>query len=145
MFTYALFKGMRLGLLDRAEYGPVAQKAYDGLLATFITDSAGGVDIHSICRSAGLGPSSKWERDGSADYYLDGSDVTVVSNEGKGIGSFIMASLEYERYAEASTATISGQSSPALIFDIYGHRCADVPEGIYIEVRDGVATKKISK
>ena len=145
MFTYALFKGMRLGLLDRAEYGSVAQKAYDGLLATFITDSTGMVDIHSICRSAGLGPSNKRERDGSADYYLDGSDVNIVSNEGKGIGSFIMASLEYERYAEASTAIISGSSSPAMIFDIYGHRCADVPEGIYIEVRDGMATKKISK
>ncbi|MDE6370369.1 MAG: glycoside hydrolase family 88 protein, partial [Duncaniella sp.] len=98
MFTYALFKGIRLGLLDHAEFSPVALKAYDGLISTFITGNTdGGVDIHNICRSAGLGPSNKRERNGTADYYLDGSDVTVVSNEGKGIGSFIMASLEYER------------------------------------------------
>ncbi|MDE7096819.1 MAG: glycoside hydrolase family 88 protein, partial [Muribaculaceae bacterium] len=145
MFTYALFKGMRLGLLDNAEFSSVALKAYDGLLDTFITVDATGVDIHSICRSAGLGPAYNWERNGTADYYLDGSDVNIVSNEGKGIGSFIMASLEYERYTTLSVhPAISGPGSQTMIFDIYGHRYDSAPKGVYIEVRDGKTTKKIN-
>ncbi len=146
MFTYALFKGMRLGLLDSSEFGPIALKAYDGLLATFITEDANGVDIHNICRSAGLGPSKKRERDGSADYYLDGSDVNIVSNEGKGIGSFIMASLEYERFITSSVKlTTIDPASKVMIFDLYGRQHDMVPKGVYIELRDGIATKRINK
>ena len=146
MFTYALFKGMRLGLLDNGEFSPVALKAYDGLLSTFITEGTGGVNIHNICRSAGLGPSNKRERNGTADYYLDGSDVNVVSNEGKGIGSFIMASLEYEKYITASLhPEISAPTSSVMIFDLYGHRCRTAPKGLYIEVWDSKATKKMNK
>lgn len=145
MFTYALLKGIRLGLLDHAEFGEVAQKAYDGLIATFITESNGAVDIHHICRSAGLGPSNNRQRDGSADYYLDGSDVNIVSNEGKGIGSFIMASLEYERYASAALHPVMADSASTVkIFDIYGRRHLTAPRGLYIELRDGKATKKIN-
>ena len=147
MFTYALFKGLRLGLLDKEEYAPVALKAYDGLIATFITENARGVDIHNICRSAGLGPFYNQERDGSADYYLDGSDVGIVSNEGKGIGSFIMASLEYERYTESSAEPeiAAGQPSAPMYFDLRGRRYVTPPAGIYIELRDGIATKKINR
>lgn len=145
MFTYALLKGIRLGLLEREAFSPVAEKAYDGVLSTFITESSAGVDIHNICRSAGLGPSNKPERNGTADYYLDGSDVNIVSNEGKGIGSFIMASLEYERYSTASVNTMKiDPASSVMMFDIYGHRCFTKPMGLYIEVRDGIATKKIN-
>lgn len=148
MFAYALFKGIRIGLLDENEYAPVALKAYNGLLSTFITTNAsGGIDIHNICRSAGLGPANKPERDGSADYYLDGSDVNIVSNEGKGIGSFIMASLEYERYM--STASIpSATTDPnaiTQIFDLRGRQLPAVPQGPYIELRNGVPTKKLGR
>ncbi|MDE6785710.1 MAG: glycoside hydrolase family 88 protein, partial [Muribaculaceae bacterium] len=146
MFTYALLKGMRLGLLDSAKFSPVAKKAYDGLLATFITENASGIDIHNICRSAGLGPSNKRERNGTADYYLDGSDVNIVSNEGKGIGSFIMASLEYEKYAASAVhTTIADTASKVMIFDIYGRRLYSEPKGLYIEVRDGSSKKKFNK
>lgn len=148
MFTYALLKGIRLGLLNHEEFSPIAMKAYDGLLSTFITERPEGVDIHKICRSAGLGPSYNFERNGTADYYLDGSDVNIVSNEGKGIGSFIMASLEYERHKSATSSlpsTIAGPSSGVMIFDIYGNRHHSAPKGIYIELRDGKATKKINR
>lgn len=146
MFTYALLKGMRLGLLDKVVYGSAARKAYDGLIATFITEEGDSIDIHHICRSAGLGPSNKKERNGTADYYLDGSDTNIVSNEGKGIGSFIMASLEYEKYIESGVQTTSADSSAkVVVFDITGRQCAAPREGLYIEVRDGVATKRLSK
>lgn len=149
MFTYALFKGMRLGLLDSSEIAPIAMKAYNGLLSTFITERANGIDINNICRSAGLGPSNKQERNGTADYYLDGSDVNIVSNEGKGIGSFIMASLEYETYNNPSNTSIDGINadldSPTLIFDMQGRRCKTIPKGLYIELRNGKATKKLNQ
>ena len=141
-----MFKGIRIGLLDPEEYGPAALKAYDGLIATFITERAGGIDIHNICRSAGLGPFYNPERDGSADYYLDGSYTSVVSTEGKGIGSFIMASLEYERYTMSSAlpaVTVDRAAQPTMIFDIFGRRYTHAPKGIYIEVRDGIPVKKL--
>ena len=98
MYTYALLKAIRLGVIDAGEYKSMAIKAYNGLLTNFITeDGSGNLSINRICRSAGLGPSSNRSRDGSADYYLDGSDAgSIVSNDLKGVGPFIMASLEYE-------------------------------------------------
>lgn len=96
IFTYAFLKGMRLGLLDKATYMPVAEKAYQGLLKTFIREREGRTDIIQVCASAGLGPAKNPSRTGTTNYYLCGKDVTVVENEGKAIGTFIMASVEYE-------------------------------------------------
>ena len=89
-------QGIRLGLLDEAAYLPVAEKAYEGLLATFIRERDGRTDIIQTCASAGLGPKKNPSRTGTTNYYLCGKDVTVVENEGKAIGTFIMASVEYE-------------------------------------------------
>jgi len=96
MFTYSYLKALRLGLIDES-YRPVAEKAYAGVLKTFVTENEDkSLNLNFSCRSAGLGPAKSPQRDGSASYYLCGSDVTVVSNEGKSIGPFIMASLEWE-------------------------------------------------
>lgn len=97
MFTYSYLKGLRIGVLP-TKYKKVALKAYDGLLKTFVTKNEDGtINVNQSCRSAGLGPAKSKNRDGSADYYLCGGDVWIVHNEGKAVGPFIMASLEYER------------------------------------------------
>lgn len=97
MFTYAYLKGIRIGVLGD-EFKPVAQSAYQGLLKTFITHNPDStININSSCRSAGLGPANNPMRDGSGSYYLCGADITKVNNEGKAIGPFIMASLEFEK------------------------------------------------
>lgn len=97
MFTYAYLKGIRLGLLDKNKYMPVADKAYQGLLTAFIRDGQNGeMDIIQSCASAGLGPAKDKSRTGTVNYYLCGTDVIVTQNEGKAIGPFILASLEYE-------------------------------------------------
>lgn len=98
MFTYAFFKAARLGIIDGDVYFPVARKAYAGLLKTFITDTGTTLTLGKSCASAGLGPSNNLTRSGTINYYLCGSDVTITQNEGKAIGPFIMASLEYEQY-----------------------------------------------
>jgi len=97
MFTYAYLKGMRIGVLDKKLYESVAQKAYKGLIDNFIRpESDGDISIIQSCASAGLGPAKDLSRTGTINYYLCGKDVSITENEGKAIGPFIMASLEYE-------------------------------------------------
>lgn len=101
IFTYAFFKGMRLGLLDKGTYKSTAEKAYQGLLKTFTRKQEAGIDIIQSCASAGLGPASNPSRTGTINYYLCGHDVAIVKNEGKAIGTFILASVEYENYLQS--------------------------------------------
>ena len=92
MFTYSVFKGVRKGYLDR-EYLTTANKAYDGLINHFIkVDEDGLVKLTNICGVAGLGGDPY--RDGSYEYYIG---EVIRENDPKGVGPFIMASLEYEK------------------------------------------------
>ena len=98
MFTYAYLKGIRLGLLDREKFELLAQKAYAGILEQFIRQHPdGSINIIQSCASAGLGPAKDLSRSGTINYYLGGHDVTITQNEGKAIGPFIMASVEWEK------------------------------------------------
>lgn len=99
MFTYAYLKGIRLGVLDKAVYQPVADKAYKGFIETFVVEEENGtIKLIQSCESAGLSGTRK----GDANYYLCGNDVAIHNNtEGKVLGPFIMASLEYELTCEA--------------------------------------------
>ena len=56
IFTYAFLKGIRLGLLDKDEYLPVAEKAYNGILKQFVRQEGNKTHIIQVCASAGLGP-----------------------------------------------------------------------------------------
>ena len=95
MFVYALAKGVRKGYLGE-EYLAAARRGYDGILREFVTvDEQGLVHLNGICAVAGLG--GKPYRDGSYEYYVG---EKVIVNEYKGVGPFIMASLEMEKVAE---------------------------------------------
>jgi unsaturated rhamnogalacturonyl hydrolase len=95
MFAYAIFKGVRMGYLD-GKYLATAEKAYQGLIDNFIiTDNTGLVTMTNICGVAGLGGDPY--RDGSYEYYI-GEEIR--ENDPKGVGPFIMASLEYEMIQE---------------------------------------------
>ena len=96
MYTYVFFKAVRLGLLDKDIYLPVAQKAFDGIKKHFLFYEGEQLGIGSICASAGLGPSKDLSRTGTANYYLCGRDVVITKNEGKSIGTFILAAVEEE-------------------------------------------------
>lgn len=105
IFTAFFLKSIRLGYLDKATYESVAKAAYKGLINTFLKTKVGdgnGYALIQSCKSAGLGGSSNTgskTRTGSAAYYLLGSDVGVTTNytEGKILGAFILAAVEYER------------------------------------------------
>ncbi|MGC3979257.1 MAG: glycoside hydrolase family 88 protein [Paludibacteraceae bacterium] len=104
MFTYAFYKGMRLGILDKGTYAETAKKAYHGLIENFVVEEANGkIKLIQSCESAGLSSTRK----GDANYYLCGSDVAIHNNtEGKVLGPFIMASLEYEKKGITTEAKI---------------------------------------
>lgn len=108
IFTAAYLKAIRLGLLDKTTYEPVAKKAYEGLVNQFMVyDNSDNNTIQLVksCTSAGLG--GKDGRAGNDNYYLNGKDASVVTSsdissqyyytEGKVLGGFIMAATEYER------------------------------------------------
>ena len=91
MFVYALAKGVRKGYLPFNALD-AARRGYNGILAQFVTvDDSGLVNLHSICSVGGLG--GKPYRDGSFEYYVG---EKVLSNDFKGVGAFMLASLEME-------------------------------------------------
>jgi len=95
MFTYSILKGVRMGYLDK-RYLTTARKAYNGLIENFIkVDSNGLVTLTNICGVAGLGGDPY--RNGSYEYYIG---EVIRENDPKGVGPFIMASLEYEMLSE---------------------------------------------
>lgn len=94
MFVYAIAKGIRKNYLD-GELLPVARKGYEGLTRELVrVDADGRVHLTGICSVGGLG--GKNRRDGSFDYYMS---EPVVSNDLKGVGAFILASVEIEQLA----------------------------------------------
>ena len=104
IFIATFLKGIRLGYLDRAKYEQAAKTAYKGFVEHFIVQNTSGEDggnaysIIKCCASAGLSSN----RDGSAKYYLaenSNKDTQVINTytEGKALGAFILAAVEYER------------------------------------------------
>ena len=54
MFTYALAKGIELGLLDQNEYAPVVKHGYRGITENAKINDQGLVDIYSACDGVGV-------------------------------------------------------------------------------------------
>lgn len=91
MIVYALLKGVRNGYLSE-DLNEVAKESYRGLIDEFILETREGlINLNKICYVAGLGGAEK--RDGSFAYYIS---EPIISNEPKGLGPFILASMEYQ-------------------------------------------------
>jgi len=91
MFVYALAKGARLGYLDK-KYVQVAWKGYAGILRQFVqTEPDGSLALTGTVSVGSLGGSPY--RDGSYTYYLS---EPLKKNDFKGVGAFVMSSLELE-------------------------------------------------
>ena len=90
MFTYTLLKASRKGYIG-SEYKAIAAKAYTGILENLIRDNGDGtISLTKCCSVAGLGGNPY--RDGSYEYYIK---EPVRADDPKGVGPFIMASLEF--------------------------------------------------
>jgi unsaturated rhamnogalacturonyl hydrolase len=91
MFTYFLLKASKKGYIDQ-RYMQVAQRGYKGILENFIKENKdGSVSLTQVCAVAGLGGDPY--RDASYEYYIN---EPRRDNDPKGVGPFIMASLEIE-------------------------------------------------
>jgi unsaturated rhamnogalacturonyl hydrolase len=102
MFVYAIGKGIRSGCVGK-EYLDVVRRGYEGILQRFIqVDDQGLVNLRCICSVAGLGGKTEESyRDGSFEYYIS---EEIVANDFKGVGPFIMASVEMEGLKQSGIA-----------------------------------------
>ena len=92
MFTYTFAKGAKKGYLPE-NYLEIANKSYDALIKNLVTvEENGVVNLNQCCAVAGLGGNPY--RDGSFEYYIG---EKIRSNDPKGTGPFIMASLELNK------------------------------------------------
>lgn len=97
MFVYFLCKAARNGYLDADSLAKhsllVAGLGYDGLVKDRLEkDPDGTLHLAGICSVAGLGGNPY--RDGSFEYYVK---EAIVRDDFKGVGPFILASIEMER------------------------------------------------
>jgi unsaturated rhamnogalacturonyl hydrolase len=91
MFVYALAKGVRRGYLP-ASYRTSAERGWKGILDHFVEAGPGnGVTLKGTVKVGGLG--GEPYRDGTFAYYVS---EPVVSNDPKGVGAFLLASVEME-------------------------------------------------
>jgi unsaturated rhamnogalacturonyl hydrolase len=91
MFVYAIAKAVRMGYLAKTALD-VAHKGYRGILDNLIrVDEQGLVNLEKVCSVAGLGGTPY--RDGSYEYYVN---EKIATNDYKGVGPFILASIEME-------------------------------------------------
>ncbi len=92
MLAYSFAKAGRNGWLA-SEYLSAARRAYRGLLENMMRiDASGMLKLEGTCSVAGLGGSPY--RDGSFEYYVR---EPVAANDFKGVGPFILTSLEMEK------------------------------------------------
>ncbi|MEH7387327.1 glycoside hydrolase family 88 protein [Bacillus sp. JJ1521] len=95
MYIYALAKGIRKGYLPDS-FLPELKRGYQGILDHFIeVDDEGNLNLHQTCKTAGLGITNN--RDGSFEYYIS---EPIATNDFKGLGTFMMASVEVESISE---------------------------------------------
>lgn len=92
MFVYTMMKSVNKKYLPKS-YKKYAKKGYEGILKNLISvDKNGMVSLNQCCAVAGLGGNPY--RSGSYEYYI-GEEIR--SNDPKGTGPFILASLEFEK------------------------------------------------
>ena len=95
MFIYFFLKMIRLGMISKIDIPLVrdaALGAYRGILREkILEDESGDLHLTGICKVAGLGGNPY--RDGSYEYYVN---EPVSSDDFKGVGPFILASMEAE-------------------------------------------------
>lgn len=97
MFIYTFAKGVRMGYLE-PHYLDLARRAHAGVLDRFVrVDDDGYLSLEGTVSVGGLGGDDM--RDGTFEYYMS---EPIRLNDNKGVGPFIMASLELEAFGPDS-------------------------------------------
>jgi len=91
MFTYFLLKSVNEGYLNEEAYKKAGIKGYEAIVEKLIKrNDDGTISLTQVCGVAGLGGNPY--RDGSYEYYVN---EVIRDNDPKGVGPFILASIEY--------------------------------------------------
>ncbi len=92
MYAYAMAKGVRIGVLDKA-YKEQAQQVIDGLKAhKIVKHDDGTISLKDCCAVAGLGGNPF--RDGTYTYYIH---ERICDNDPKGVAPLILACIELSK------------------------------------------------
>ena len=91
MFTYALQRGIEIGVLERAGYAPVVARGYEAAVSNATIDDEGLVDVHSACD--GLCVQQNY------DAYVN---ARRVSNAMEAVAGFLWATSIVEKPGPAS-------------------------------------------
>jgi unsaturated rhamnogalacturonyl hydrolase len=122
MFVYALAKGVRRGYLPE-RYLENAERGYRGIITHFVkTGPDGDVLLADTVKGAGLGGDPY--RDGSYAYYIGEKRAT---NDPKGVGAFLLASVEMENEQNATlgrgdVVMVDGWFNSQQRTDAFGHQ-----------------------
>jgi unsaturated rhamnogalacturonyl hydrolase len=120
MFVYSFAKGVRKGYLPQ-KFFLAAQKAYQGINKEFISkDAVGNLHLEKTVSVGGLGGTPY--RDGSYEYYLS---EPLKKDDLKGVGPFILASLEMEIAEELSI----GKGKKVVLDYYFNHEYRKTKEG----------------
>jgi len=84
MFLWSLIEGVMEGWLDKATFGPVIEKGWEGLAGTVQSNG----QVTGICEGTGIGPDAAFYKDRSTTYLLSSP----------GLGSVFKAITAYDRY-----------------------------------------------
>ncbi|MCM1130885.1 MAG: glycoside hydrolase family 88 protein [Anaeroplasma bactoclasticum] len=91
MISYAILKGVRLGILDEAYY-KIGKDIFNGVCKTYFKRKEDGeLSLGGICIGAGLTASKTDAYAGTYEMYIERK---VVSDDGKAIGPLLMAYSE---------------------------------------------------
>ena len=99
MFTYALARGIEIGLLDRKDYAPVVAAGYQGITSFAKINDRGLVDIYSACD--GVGVQTSYER------YIN---FKKSMNAKEAVIGFLWATEIVERPQLEKSRGVSGQN-----------------------------------
>ncbi len=111
MFAYAYAKGVRIGYLP-AKDEENATRAWSGIQSEFLKPGSGGLDLIKTIGGAGLGGTPY--RSGTFDYY---AGEKIVTNDPKGLGTLILASVEMEALQDAKL----GRGKTVMLDDWFNH------------------------
>jgi rhamnogalacturonyl hydrolase YesR len=92
MFTYALERGIELGILDRKGYAPFVAAGYRAITHNARINHEGLVDVSSACDGVGVQAS-----------YADYVDYPRTVNAKEAVGGFLWATAIVEKPGRAST------------------------------------------
>ena len=102
MFVYALAKGVRRSYLPDLPggYRAAAERGYKGILAHFVSIAPESeFTMMDTVKASGLGGNPY--RDGTYSYYIS---EKVIDNDPKGVGAFLLASVEMEYAPQSALA-----------------------------------------